>query len=587
MLVVGDGSLKDFSILLPCADMDLKKLLDLDDPIDFSVTDLIKASCRVADAIRWLHDGNHIDGQPEKLTCCHMDLKLDNVLVYEWERRRQNGLPVGVWKISDFGISTLEEAPQRAPSLRGLRAPVESLKALTSNTPRTIRIQGKQRSPACQAPELNSPGGKIGRSSDVWSFGCILFQVLARGVGPGKSEMLKLDRLRCLELDEVTLHRTDYFYRVNNETRSFYLNPHVKKWLTSKGGFDSYPVRHCKELILQMLDLDPEKRPKSKVVVGKLSLIAHKPGNDPTSELREESSAVESNLDLLSDETPLNPAAVPQLVFELDTPATAEKEPETPRPSDVTPASIATNPPPHSSPTIVYLPAQADWINLTVDVPSNQTPKVSTFARNPANSPAQGTDSSSNSHTQPIYVTNRQDVNGSHTQPPFAVRQNLISSSTQHTSVAIHQGFNEELSFHSNAVPRRRPLPPTASRPESGVARTSSSTQSSNSRSQGNPSNFSTDNAVFREVKDVLVALISPASAILAFITQRKIYIRTIFSQISHCNITTHKNYRWELGNIAGDFLCVVGTNTAHKKRVRICQVRSVSASNSDRSASS
>jgi hypothetical protein len=65
MLVIGDtdGHLRDFNILLPCADMDLKNFLDLEP--DFSSLDLVQATCGVADAIKWLHDDHQIEGRKE------------------------------------------------------------------------------------------------------------------------------------------------------------------------------------------------------------------------------------------------------------------------------------------------------------------------------------------------------------------------------------------------------------------------------------------------------------------------------------------------------------------------------------------
>jgi hypothetical protein len=65
MLVIGDtdGHLRDFNILLPCEDMHLKKFLDLGP--DFSSLDLMRATCGVADAIKWLHDDHQIEGRKE------------------------------------------------------------------------------------------------------------------------------------------------------------------------------------------------------------------------------------------------------------------------------------------------------------------------------------------------------------------------------------------------------------------------------------------------------------------------------------------------------------------------------------------
>ncbi len=136
---------KEFNILLPLADTDLEKFLyEPEYSLKCaSITHMIEEASNLADAIRWLHAGLRISGKV--LVCCHMDLKLDNVLVY----LKHKSAPVGWWKISDFGISSMTERqyetpdPRRpSPSLLGVRevpSPAESLAHITGTIRTSVR----------------------------------------------------------------------------------------------------------------------------------------------------------------------------------------------------------------------------------------------------------------------------------------------------------------------------------------------------------------------------------------------------------------------------------------------------------------
>ncbi|KAH8592625.1 kinase-like domain-containing protein [Bisporella sp. PMI_857] len=184
VITIGDeqdqGSSKEFNILLPLANTDLKHFLyDLKyEEQCQGVKDLINECAQLSDAVRFLHNGLTIDGKV--LICCHMDLKLDNILVY-----LNSSSPVGCWKISDFGISSMSRREdiqitptQPALALLEVPSPAQSLARITN----TVRTNAKRPPGPFSAPEVEL-GNEVGRSSDIWSFGCILFQVLARAVG--------------------------------------------------------------------------------------------------------------------------------------------------------------------------------------------------------------------------------------------------------------------------------------------------------------------------------------------------------------------------------------------------------------------
>lgn len=173
------GAPKEFNILLPMANTDLKQLLYQD---RFSrhcnnIIHLMKEALNLVDALDWLHQDKLIDDKMQVF--CHMDLKLDNILVYELEEEKS---PAGCWKISDFGISSVKERRPNAQLRNTLqKSPAETLALLVGEDP---MLTSKKREPGMySAPEVHERKGMVGPPSDVWSFGCILFQVLARGIG--------------------------------------------------------------------------------------------------------------------------------------------------------------------------------------------------------------------------------------------------------------------------------------------------------------------------------------------------------------------------------------------------------------------
>jgi serine/threonine protein kinase len=436
----------------------------------------------------------------------------------------------------------------------------------TKTNTNTIRIPARRRSAVYQAPELATPGGTIGRSSDVWSFGCILFQVLARGVGPGRAEIERLNRLRTLEPDLITEHPTDYFYREKNGAK--YLNPHVKDWLKPTGAVESYLVKDCKGLILEMLNISPNLRPKSRRVNEKLSTIAHGSGTNVRHVSNPDSIPEERDTAQLSGERQAN-SSLPSI--SVSGPAAHATEGGSggtsqdishrePRP--IVPPTRA-RPPPGTVPTARNLNAAINLAHRTSEHPPTQdllsrpVPK-STLPRKPLNSEARRTAAGSSS------------VDGR------SIPQAQSSSSPDNSQVA-------QPTRRTPATPVVPQLPATRAPPmvtpyqgnpsrrssslSGGVSRASTQSSSS-SGSHGLSPITSVDSAVFTEVKDVLVALLSPLSAKQAFITPTKIYIRTMSSPWSHCTITM-KDHKWDSGSIAGNYLCVIGKDVVQKSRVR------------------
>ena len=109
----------DFIILSPWADgRDLNlfltkphKVLDnyMAKSFRFTPDNLLTEAYNLARALHFLHC-QMVTTRGRELRCAHLDLKPENILVSFPPEDRANEAPVGRWKISDFGLSKVEEA---------------------------------------------------------------------------------------------------------------------------------------------------------------------------------------------------------------------------------------------------------------------------------------------------------------------------------------------------------------------------------------------------------------------------------------------------------------------------------------------
>ena len=259
---------KEYSILMDVADSDLQHFLPYSgdtviDVQDWSAAtmktlsstnattrDLLSEMAELAGALEWLHENIQVNG--EVLSCCHMDLKPSNILMFDIDDCN----PVGKWKIADFGISAVRtpviSADGRSPSRK-----LEYLK-------KTIITSAKRSPGPYTAPEVYENDGKnVGRNSDRWSYGCILVDVVAsRMTGMASLEELTLRR----GLQAEGSHSNDWYYRDRA------LNPEVQAWLLTldtthhlKDLADSAAFQECKKLLEELLVVDCN-RPNGKII---------------------------------------------------------------------------------------------------------------------------------------------------------------------------------------------------------------------------------------------------------------------------------------------------------------------------------
>ncbi|THX58524.1 kinase-like protein [Aureobasidium pullulans] len=119
---------------------------------------LLGGALDIAKGLEWLHwNMPRLNDQPRE--CFHLDLKPDNILIFGAERS-------WMWKIADFGEASICVHDERANDGAG----IDERYPITTN----------RRAPdVYQAPEVEIENGPVGRACDIWSFGCILLDILA------------------------------------------------------------------------------------------------------------------------------------------------------------------------------------------------------------------------------------------------------------------------------------------------------------------------------------------------------------------------------------------------------------------------
>ncbi|MCJ1396370.1 hypothetical protein MMC18_009260 [Xylographa bjoerkii] len=166
---------------------------------------------------------------------CHHDLKPRNILV-DGSR----------FILADFGLSRLKGTSKSSKTL--------------------FRIgQGDYLAPECEDFENDIQKRTISRSSDIWSFGCILAEVLTYMLAgaPGVSEFREMRKYPVLE------YRFYHFHSGREK-----LNMGVQTWLSRLSKNCPKMEMRLLRLVRGMLTVDPDKRPTSAEVTARLRFIA-------------------------------------------------------------------------------------------------------------------------------------------------------------------------------------------------------------------------------------------------------------------------------------------------------------------------
>lgn len=216
---------------------------------------LVKELCELASAVQWLHEGNDTS-QSLYRSLAHMDLKPENILIAADPRSL-----IGKWMLSDFGVS-----------LFGLSHGVSQGQSART-TASSYFDEPRRGCGTYQPPEIKHVGID-GRKCDVWSFGCVLFDVMSFALG--RTELFyKVRAMRNCGGD-------DYFYqtkcgRMDGQTAISNTNTKLKKqirhWLRAQKPSVKHPrwVRCYIDIIESTLKCDPQDRPEIGSVVCALS----------------------------------------------------------------------------------------------------------------------------------------------------------------------------------------------------------------------------------------------------------------------------------------------------------------------------
>ena len=222
----------------------------------------------IASALVWLHDELRIFGSLDRYLA-HMDLKPENILLASGPHH-----PAGKWMLTDFGVSLFDKRTNQRPSrLHSIR---DAGPRLTSrgNRNQITRAHGPY-----EPPEVNLPIVD-GRKCDVWSFACILCDVLAFACG--RKEGLR--QFRNLRYDG----NDDYFYRTRESltlvpgvVNSSYteLKPTIRNWylgLAAEHQTDQSWIEDYVAVLERALVPNPSDRPNMRDFINDLGELPHK-----------------------------------------------------------------------------------------------------------------------------------------------------------------------------------------------------------------------------------------------------------------------------------------------------------------------
>lgn len=201
-----------------------------DERIIIALTELCSAICAVH---KQFSDDNILLG-----IGCHHDLKPSNILV---EGNK--------FLLADFGLSRFREAAENSKT---------SYK----------HNQGCYVAPECEnLEELGSTSVKsiIGRSSDVWSLGCILLETLVY-MTMSIEGVERFEEERKFRVHGVTFHR---FHHGPNHRE-----PVVFQYIESLFGFPNFSELLLLELITDILQLIPTNRPDAEAIETRMCFAA-------------------------------------------------------------------------------------------------------------------------------------------------------------------------------------------------------------------------------------------------------------------------------------------------------------------------
>ncbi|KAL8995133.1 MAG: hypothetical protein Q9169_005076 [Polycauliona sp. 2 TL-2023] len=223
------------NLIFPLAEYDLHRLLLGETTPSFdSELEYLFALCGLASALEKLH-GFCSEELEITLIGCHHDLRPHNILV---ENRKL--------LLADFGLSNLKDVSEGSKSMWK---------------------QGDSRylAPECEDVDRNFMPGIVGRKSDLWSFGCVLAELITYMMH-GPSGVKSFEERRTVVLAErLTVHSFHAGHAPNKG---------VDDWLAFLQRTASSVCRRLISLVRDLLQVDPESRPNAEQVTHRLRFQA-------------------------------------------------------------------------------------------------------------------------------------------------------------------------------------------------------------------------------------------------------------------------------------------------------------------------
>ncbi|KAL7760810.1 hypothetical protein ACKLNR_007345 [Fusarium oxysporum f. sp. zingiberi] len=216
--IVIEGKPSTFSLLMPCADLDLQEYMKRNPEISPSDTStresIIRSARELAGALDFLHR-KMTTSEGDPIVCYHMDLKPSNILIFHDTRRRSEAsIRDMIWKLSDFGLSRVKTRTRSQADLSNLFR--TRFKDQSSQASATQNFRGTDMFLPVEA-ELE--GRTMNEKSDIWSFGCIL-SLLFTYMGEGYKGFGGYSESRLLYSNK----NVDCFYQYNKSNIGFEIN---------------------------------------------------------------------------------------------------------------------------------------------------------------------------------------------------------------------------------------------------------------------------------------------------------------------------------------------------------------------------
>jgi len=226
------------NLLFQPASGDLQKLLDSPEPPEEFQTDAdyVVGLHGLSSALETLHNYNlgSVDVDDVQFIGCHRDLKPRNILVEQ-----------GKLLLADFGLSAL-------------KAVSDDSKSIFTAGP------GWYMAPECEDAENEYKPGRIGRASDIWSFGAIICELVTYMMH-GSEGVSEFEERRTVSLGSI-------------KTKTFHAgqSPHsgVQTWLEELEKSASATTTRLLQLARRMLAINPTERPNARTVMLHLRQLA-------------------------------------------------------------------------------------------------------------------------------------------------------------------------------------------------------------------------------------------------------------------------------------------------------------------------